>query len=111
MNSFTGGAEAVLVNRLVKWFSYESMFLGAWRRSRKKPLFFLYSTPNHCESMFLGASAVKLFYFILFDRKQLQTAHKADGEALSRPKSSQKSMVRGPVVEDCAAAAASVVED
>jgi len=32
--------------------------------------------------MFLGASPVKLFYFTLFDKKRLQTAPKAGGEAL-----------------------------
>ena len=39
-NSFIGGTEAVLVNRLAKWLPCESMFLEAWRRSREKPLFF-----------------------------------------------------------------------
>jgi len=45
-NSSTGGAEAVLVNRLAKWLPCESMFLGAWRRSREKPLFLAPSHPK-----------------------------------------------------------------
>jgi len=47
-NSSTGGAEAVLVNRLAKWLPCESMFLGAWRRSREKPLFL---APSHPKSL------------------------------------------------------------
>jgi hypothetical protein len=48
-NSFTGGVEAVLVNYLAKWLPCESIFLGAWRRSREKPLFWLHPSQNHCE--------------------------------------------------------------
>jgi len=33
--------------------------------------------------MFLGASSVKLFHFTPFDRKRLQTAPEAGGEAQS----------------------------
>ena len=40
------------------------------------------SSPNHCESMFLEASLVKLFHFTPFGRKWLQTAPEAGGEAL-----------------------------
>jgi hypothetical protein len=32
--------------------------------------------------MFLGASSMEPFHFILFDRKRFQTAHKAAEEAL-----------------------------
>ena len=83
-NSSTGGAEAVLVNRLAKWLPCESMFLGAWRRSREKPLFLAPSHPKLCESTFLGASSVEPFHFTPFSRKRLQTAPEAAGEAQSR---------------------------
>jgi hypothetical protein len=74
-NSSISGAEFVLVNCLAKRLPCESMFLGAWRRSREEPreatFFWLYPTSNHCESMFLGALPVKLFYFTPFNRKRL----------------------------------------
>ena len=70
-NSSTGGAEAVLVNRLAKWLPCESMFLGDWRRSQEKPLFLAPFHPKLCESIFLGASSVEPFYFTPFGRKRL----------------------------------------
>ena len=81
-NSSTGGAEAVLVNRLAKWLPYESMFLGAWRRSRRSHYFWLLPTPKLCESTFLGALSVEPFPFTSFGKKRLQTAPEAAGEAL-----------------------------
>jgi len=59
------------------------MFLGGLKEEPGEATFFLlHPTPNHCESMFLGASQVKLFYFTPFGRKRLQTAPEAGGEDL-----------------------------
>jgi hypothetical protein len=75
--------ESVLVNCLEKRLFCESMFLGAWRRSREKPFFFLlHLTSNNYESIFLGASPVKSFHFTPFGRKRLQTAAKAGEKTL-----------------------------
>jgi len=77
-NSSTGGAEAILVNRLAKWLPCESMFLGAGRSH----YFWLLPTKKLCESTFLGTSSVEPFYFTLFGRKRLQAAPEVAREAL-----------------------------
>jgi len=81
-NSSTGGAEAVLVNRLAKWLPCEHVFRGLEEEPGKATFFWLHPTPNHCESMFLRASPVKLFHFTPFGRKRLQTAPEVGKEAL-----------------------------
>jgi len=53
MNSFIGGAEAVLLNRLAKWLPCESMFLGA-RGGARRSYFFL--APSHTKAPFGRAS-------------------------------------------------------
>ena len=61
---------------------WEHVFKGLEEEWGEAIFFLLHLTPNHCESMFLGASQVKLFYFTPFGRKRLQTAPKTGGEAL-----------------------------
>ena len=61
--------------------------------------FWLHPTPNHYESMFLGASPVKLFHFTPFDKKQLQTAPEADGEAQPSSSFSRCILVSGSKTE------------
>ena len=60
---------------------WEHIFRGLEEEPGEATFFLLHPTPNHCESMFLGASQVKLFYFTPFGRKRLQTAPEAGGEA------------------------------
>ena len=56
--------------------------MGLKEKPGETTFFLLHSTPNHCESMFLGASPVKLFHFTPFGRKRPQTAPEAGGETL-----------------------------
>ena len=61
---------------------WEHVFRGLEEEPGEATFFLLHPTQNHYESMFLGASQVKLFYFTPFGRKRLQTASEAGGEAL-----------------------------